>query len=133
MYPIEFVLSFIIFFYIAFYYLYHTILNLWKTKNQVTAKKIMKQIYKIFWNGWYRKLLNTPFRDKPHRLSRSGAFIELPALNAPFRDNRGGGGLSRKGVPVPTPTPFPSRSHNPFIRDKPRGTVLRFPRRVREE
>ena len=61
-------------------------------------------------NSWYTSLLNTPFRDKPPRLSRSGAFIELPALNTPFRDNRGG--LSRKGVPVPTPTPFPSRSHS---------------------
>ena len=62
-------------------------------------------------------LLNTPFRDKPPRLSRSGAFIELPALNPPFRDNRGG--LSRKGVPVPIPIPSPSRSRNPSIRDKP--------------
>ena len=55
-------------------------------------------------------LLNTPFRDKPPRLSRSGAFIELPALNPPFRDNRGG--LSRKGVPVPIPIPLPQPLHS---------------------
>ena len=57
----------------------------------------------------------------PPPLSRRGAFNELPALNAPFRDNRGG--LSRKGVPVPTPSPFPSHSHSvptpPPLRDKP--------------
>ena len=50
-------------------------------------------------------------------LSIWGAFINLPALNPPFRDNRGG--LSRKGVAIPIPFPFPSRSRNASIRDKP--------------
>ena len=64
----------------------------------------------------------------PPRLSRSGAFIELPALNAPFRDNRGGGAylervcpstLPSRSHPVPTTPPFEtsllttcSRSHH---------------------
>ena len=49
-YPIHFALlkmfhnlPFFSFFYIAFYYLYHTILNLRKIKNQVTAKKKNKK------------------------------------------------------------------------------------------
>ena len=51
--------------------------------------------------------------------------IELPALNAPFRDNRGGGGggLISKGCAHPrshpVSIPFSSRSHTPSIRDKP--------------
>ena len=43
----------------------------------------------------------TPFRDKPPppRLSRKGALRAGSSINAPLRDNRGGGGgLSRKGV-----------------------------------
>ena len=54
--------------------------------------------------------INAPLRDKPPpppRLSRSGAFIELPALHAPFSRQHGGGGLSRKGVPVPAPATPP--------------------------
>ena len=42
-----------------------------------------------------------PFRDKPPppRLSRKGGLRAGSSINAPIRDNRGGGGgLSRKGV-----------------------------------
>ena len=34
----------------------------------------------------------TPFRDKPPRLSRKGALRAGSSINAPLRDNRGGGG-----------------------------------------
>ena len=40
----------------------------------------------------------TPFRDKPPRLSRKGALRAGSSINAPLRDNRGGGGgLISKG------------------------------------
>ena len=51
----------------------------------------------------------TPFRDKPPRLSRKGALRAGSSINAPIRDNRGGGGgLSRKGV-------LSSLLYQPFI------------------
>ena len=81
----------------------------------------MQKLHKIALKTAGTRVYSThPFETSPPpppRLSRSGAFIELPALNAPFRDNRGG--LSRKGVPVPTPphshpvpTPFPQPIHS---------------------
>ena len=53
-----------------------------------------------------------------------GALIERPAHSAPFRDNRGGGGLSRKGAPVPVPSPFPFCSVHPPFRHKPSAPVI---------
>ena len=59
----------------------------------------------------------------PPPLSRMGALIELPALNAPFRDNRGGGGAYLKRV---HPSPFSLRSRLPPFRHKPSGTVANW-------
>ena len=51
----------------------------------------------------------------PPPLSRRGAFIELPAINAPFRDNWGGGAYLERVCP----SPLPSRSRIPSIQDNP--------------
>ena len=80
-------------------------------------KKKLVQFYKTADTEDYS---THPFETSPPPpppLSRSGAFIELPAFNAPFWDNRGGGGLISKGcarprshpVPIPFPQPLHSR------------------------
>ena len=46
----------------------------------------------------------------PPPLSRKGALIELPALNAPFRDNGGGGGGEGACLERVRPSPLPPRS-----------------------
>ena len=69
----------------------------------------------FFWGGSTQHTLSRQ-APPPPRLSRSGAFIELPALNAPFGDNRGGGGLISKGCARPyshpIPFPFPQPLHS---------------------
>ena len=58
-------------------------------------------------NDWFRKLLNTAFREKPPRCSRMGALILLPSLNPPFREKPPR--CSRKGAAIPAPPPLRER------------------------
>ena len=70
-------------------------------------------------NDWFRKLLNTAFREKPPRCSRMGALILLPSLNPPFREKPPR--CSRKGAAIPAPPPLRERRRS--LQAVPRGAT----------
>ena len=124
-YPINFaplkmfhnLLLFCLFTSLSIIFTMHTILNLRKMKNEVTAKKNNDFFFLLFFSFLLKRLIQKTTQHTlsrtppppPPQLSRMGALLELPALNVPFRDNPGGGAYkSRKGAPVPVPLPLPS-------------------------